>query len=109
MKIMQGAINIPLNETGRAQAEEVRDKLKGISFDAVIASPMDRAVETASIITGLSKDDIIKDKRIREFGFGKFENVEYSKMGPAMTLYWVLPELFPVPKQSRLFPLPPKG
>ena len=65
------------------------------SFDAVIASPMDRAVETASIISGLSRDDIIKDKRIREFGFGKFENVEYSKMGPAMSLYWMFPELFP--------------
>ena len=58
MRIMQGAINIPLNETGRAQAEEVRDKLKGISFDAVIASPMDRAVETASIITGLPKSSL---------------------------------------------------
>lgn len=103
-KIMQGAINIPLNENGRAQAEEVRDKLKGISFDAVIASPMDRAVETASIITGLPENDIIKDKRIREFGFGRFENVEYCKMGPAMTLYWILPELFPCPKTVETIP-----
>ena len=61
-KIMQGNVNIPLNETGRAQAAEVREMLKGISFDAVISSPMDRAVETASIITGFPKKDIIKDK-----------------------------------------------
>lgn len=51
---IQGQRDFPLNATGEAQAEEVKDKLRnlGISFARVYSSPLGRAVRTAEIVTG---------------------------------------------------------
>lgn len=103
-QIMQGLVNEPLNETGIAQAYEVKDKLAGIHFDAVISSPLDRAVKTASIIGDIPEEEVIKDDRIVEFSFGKYELMKYHKMGPVMTLYWMYPEIFPKPKTVESIP-----
>ena len=45
--VLQGRSDVPLNEAGRQQAEEVREA--GISFDLVYTSPLIRAVQTAEI------------------------------------------------------------
>lgn len=45
-----GRTELPLNETGRRQAQEAREKLKGVRIDRVVCSPMARAKETAAII-----------------------------------------------------------
>ncbi len=47
---LQGSSDIPLNETGRAQAREAVDTLAGTRWDAVVSSPLVRARETAQII-----------------------------------------------------------
>lgn len=47
---IQGSTDIPLNDTGRAQATETASLLTRRSFDAVVASPLVRAYETGSII-----------------------------------------------------------
>ncbi len=103
-RVMQGRIDEPLNETGREQAREVRDRLRDVKFDAVYASYLGRAVETASIIADIPANEIIKDDRIVEFSFGHYENREFKKLGPAMWLYWLLPELFPTPKTVESIP-----
>lgn len=97
-KKMQGRSDIPLNETGIAQAESVRKKIEGVSFDAVYASPLIRAVKTASIIGNVDSSQIITDERIIETDFGKYEGVGYYQMGLPMTLYWAFPEVFKAPK-----------
>ena len=97
-KLMQGRVDEPLNENGREQAKAARRSVSEVTFDAVYASPLDRAIETASIIGNISRDDVIKDERIIETDFGKYERCPYHKMGFLMTLYWALPEVFPAPK-----------
>jgi alpha-ribazole phosphatase/probable phosphoglycerate mutase len=97
-KLMQGRSDIPLNATGIAQAGTVRDKLKDYKFDAVYSSPLIRAVKTAQIISGVNEDEIIKDDRIIEANFGKYEMRKYSACGIPFSLYWTLPEIFPAPK-----------
>ncbi|MDO4977065.1 MAG: histidine phosphatase family protein [Eubacteriales bacterium] len=97
-KLMQGLIDEPLNETGIAQAKAARKQIGDVTFDAVYASPLDRAITTASIIGNVDKSEVIIDPRIIEADFGKYEQRKYWLMGPFMTLYWALPEVFPAPK-----------
>ncbi len=97
-KLMQGRTDEPLNETGIKQAQDARAKIGDIHFDAVYASPLDRAVTTGAIIGGINKDEVIIDERLIETDFGRYELKKYYLMGPAMTLYWALPEVFPAPK-----------
>ncbi|MCR5635474.1 MAG: histidine phosphatase family protein [Lachnospiraceae bacterium] len=96
-RLMQGLTDEPLNDTGRSQAEKMRKLIGDVKFDAVYASPLDRAGETASIISGFDRKDIIIDKRIIEADFGKYEKKPYGSLGIKMTAYWAFPELFKTP------------
>ena len=95
--LMQGLTDEPLNETGILQAKEARERIGEIRFDAVYASPLQRALLTASIIGGVEEEAVITDPRIIEADFGPYERRKYWMIGPAMTLYWALPEFFPAP------------
>lgn len=97
-KRMQGLTDEPLNDTGIAQAYARRDEIGDIRFDAVYASPLDRAITTGAIIGGIDRKAVIIDPRIIEADFGKYEKRRYYRMGLLMTLYWALPEIFPAPK-----------
>ncbi len=70
--ISQGRVNTELNETGRAQARELAQKLKGKKFDAYYVSPLSRARDTARIITD-GKADFIVDDLLIERSFGDFD------------------------------------
>lgn len=76
-KKIQGRINIPLNENGKNQAINLRNKLKNEHIDLIISSPLDRAFLTATIISD-GEIPIVKDNRIMERGLGNLEGV-YSK------------------------------
>ena len=97
-RMMQGRSDIPLNEVGIAQATARRKTLGDIKFDAVYSSPLIRAVKTAQIIGNVSEDEIIKDERIIEANFGKYELMNYYGTGIPMMLYWSFPELFKAPE-----------
>ena len=97
-RLMQGRTDMPLNETGIRQAEEAAKAVRDISFDAVYASPLNRAVRTASIISGMPEEKINTDGRLIETDFGKYEKRPYHLLGLGMTLYWALPEVFPAPR-----------
>ena len=98
---MQGQVEVPLNETGIAQAKQMRAILTSrhpdLHFDAVYASPLRRAIKTASILGDVPETEIRIDERLIETDFGRYENAHYYLMGPRMTLYWALPEVFPAP------------
>lgn len=96
-RLMQGLTDEPLNETGLMQAGKTRALIGDVRFDAVYASPLNRAIMTGSIIGGVDPSDVIIDPRIIEADFGKYEKRKYYLLGPAMTLYWALPEIFPAP------------
>ena len=49
---IQGSTDIPLNSAGRAQAAEAGVALRARHWDAIVASPLQRADETARIIAG---------------------------------------------------------
>ncbi|MEH6780705.1 MAG: histidine phosphatase family protein [Rhodoglobus sp.] len=47
---MQGSSDIPLNDTGRQQAQDAVEALRGTDWDVIVSSPLQRARETAQII-----------------------------------------------------------
>ena len=69
---IQGQTDIPLNERGRAQAGEIAELLAGAGpWSGVLASPLDRARTTGSIIAerlGLPQPEIVADLVERDFG-----------------------------------------
>lgn len=76
---IQGTTDIPLNETGRADALAAAALLAGEAHHAIYASPLVRAQETAQIIAdqlALSAPTTTPDMREREFGEGEGMLVE---------------------------------
>ena len=78
----QGQRDIPLNETGRAQAkrngEALRALLPEISNAYFVASPLGRARETMEIVRralGLSPERYAIDDRIKELNYGHWEGM----------------------------------
>lgn len=78
---LQGQSDIPLNETGVAQAESLRDQIRqrGLHFDAIYSSPLQRVRKTAEIIA--NGQPIIIDARLNERNAGQFEG------GPPSALF----------------------
>lgn len=81
-EITQGISDIPLNETGKAQARELAQKLNGRKFNAYYVSPLTRARQTAEIITN-GKADFVVDDLLKERSFGDLEGkrVDWSEVG----------------------------
>lgn len=71
---IQGTTDIPLNETGRADARFAAALLADGTHHAIYASPLVRAHETAQIIAGelgLGDPGLAPDMRERSFGEGE--------------------------------------
>jgi broad specificity phosphatase PhoE len=72
-KIIQGQLDIPLNETGEKQAKEVAEKFKKLKFDLAFSSDLMRAKRTAEIIGLEHKLAIETTNSLRERAFGEME------------------------------------
>jgi len=69
----QGSIDVPLNETGVAQARQAARNLSGHKFTRIISSPANRVLKTASFIAEASGAPIHIDADLMEFYVGSFE------------------------------------
>lgn len=77
---IQGSTDIPLNDTGRAQARAAAALLAGTCFDHVYASPLARARETAEIIAGeLGLPAPLVTVGMREHEFGAAEGLLWDE------------------------------
>jgi probable phosphoglycerate mutase len=77
---MQGQLNTPLSDLGRAQAAAVGRRLASHSFTAIYSSDLQRAWDTATPIAQASGHKIITEPRLRERTFGMFEGLTYPEM-----------------------------
>ena len=71
----QGQQDTPLNDRGRGQARGVAERLRGHRFDAVISSPLSRALDTARAIQTAAgrTDPVILEGGITEIHHGDWE------------------------------------
>ncbi len=71
LRKIQGVSDIPLNDTGRAQAAALGDILSKHRFDLIVSSPLSRAQETARIVAaklGMPAPLAIQDLIERNYG-----------------------------------------
>ena len=80
-QLYYGRLDVPINETGKEQAENTRKNLieLEIDYDKIYSSPMKRAYETAEIVN-YKNLEIEKDDELREMDFGIFEGLSYKEI-----------------------------
>ena len=71
-QVMQGQTQGELNDKGKAQARQVAERLASEHFDAVIASDLHRAIQTAEIIAAPHGLSVTTTPLLRERDWGSF-------------------------------------
>jgi len=71
-----GRSDIPLTDAGREQARHAAQQLKTAGVDAVIASPLIRARDTAQAIVDATGAPLTVDERLTEVDYGPFEGLD---------------------------------
>jgi len=88
----QGQSDVPLSALGKRQAELIAERLAGGKIDAVYASDLKRAWETASAIAGKSGLQVLPEPRLRELKFGVLEGLTFDEAQaqyPQMIATWL--------------------
>lgn len=70
---IQGSLDPPLNELGRAQARELAELVAGEGLQAVYTSDMLRARQTAEVVAERVGLDPVVEPRVRECAWGAWE------------------------------------
>lgn len=88
---IQGHTDIALNEKGRWQAERLASALASESIDAIYASDLMRAHDTALAVSRQTGVAVVADVGLRERHFGAFEGQTFSEIEtrwPEAALRW---------------------
>jgi uncharacterized phosphatase len=81
LHLVAGSWDVPLNETGRAQAAAVAELMATRQWDALYASPLSRALETGRAIgaaTGLGEPEL--EPRVVEQDYGTAEGMSEAEL-----------------------------
>jgi broad specificity phosphatase PhoE len=87
----QGQTDIPLDETGEAQAEYAAQRLATLRPTAIFASDLSRAQQTAAPLARLTGLPVTSDKALRERSGGDWEGLtdaEINERYPAERAAW---------------------
>ena len=86
-----GRLDAPLIDEGRQQAEEARENFDGTPLDVVVSSSLQRAIETARIVTGWPRDRMIIDDLAIERSFGEMEGLTQDEIRAVSYTHLTLP------------------
>ncbi|MGX5357374.1 MSMEG_4193 family putative phosphomutase [Kocuria sp. KH4] len=80
-KVLPGrAPGLHLSDHGRAQAEQVAERLAGVPVDAVLTSPLERTRETAQPTEARTGRTAVVDPGLLECDFGEWTGAELSRL-----------------------------
>ncbi|KAB1161727.1 histidine phosphatase family protein [Micromonospora sp. DT46] len=88
---VQGQTDVPLNDLGREQARTAAPLLAGLRPDAIVASDLSRAADTAGALAALTGLPVRTDPRLRERHFGSWQGLaltEAAERHPAEFARW---------------------
>jgi probable phosphoglycerate mutase len=77
---IQGNGDSPLTALGMAQADAIAERLAREPFEALVASDLGRAMQTAQCIARRTGHEVIPDPRLRERHFGEGEGLTYTEI-----------------------------
>lgn len=77
---LQGHLDIPLNDIGLWQAQQVAKALADESIAAIYSSDLQRAYATAQAIAQLNAAPLTADAQLRERSFGSFEGQTFKQI-----------------------------
>jgi broad specificity phosphatase PhoE len=94
---IQGHTDIPLNDTGIAQAHAAARRLAPEPIDRIVASPLARALDTARIAAEHLHRPLHVDAALKERAFGAFEggNIDAIKRAHGIPLEQPLSTILP--------------
>ncbi|MGE4560294.1 MAG: histidine phosphatase family protein [Desulfobulbus sp.] len=75
-----GQTDLPLNETGIRQAKRLGQALSAIPFDQVFSSPLNRARQTAALVSGRALTAIEPIEAFREINLGAWEGLSVAEV-----------------------------
>ena len=77
---IQGHLDIPLNDTGLWQAQQVAQALAGEDIDAIYSSDLQRAWATAQAIAQTTGAPLTPDQGLRERSFGMLQGRTFTEI-----------------------------
>lgn len=80
---IQGQSDVDLDDTGRQQAAVAADVLAGLRPDAIVASDLARAAQTAATLAGIVNLPVRHDQRLRERHFGDWQGMSGAEVAAA--------------------------
>lgn len=89
---VQGFTDTPLNDTGRAQAAELGERLAGAGIVSLWSSDLSRARETAEIVGARVGLPVRLDPRLREANRGRWEGsrfIDIQREEPELYQAWM--------------------
>src|SRR5262245_59241478 len=78
-EVFYGHEDLALSTHGAAQASALSAKLRGVRFEAVYASDLTRAIETAAIIAAPHRLEVQTIPALREMSLGILEGLPISE------------------------------
>ncbi|MCX6558512.1 MAG: histidine phosphatase family protein, partial [Candidatus Aminicenantes bacterium] len=97
---LQGRIDNPLNQKGRAEAARLAARLQCVNLDAIFSSPLQRAIETAAILNSFHNLPLTLIPEFSEIDLGEWEGLNYSQVRaqfPEIHQRWISDPDFPIP------------
>ena len=76
-----GRTDLPLTETGLAQAQKLADNAAGKNIEIIVVSPMIRARQTAQAVADRYNLPMVIDERLIEQDFGIYEGMDRGTPG----------------------------
>lgn len=79
-QVITGRLDEPLSDEGRALAHETAARVRFAEASLVVASPTRRAVETAILLTGRPRDEIVNDRLCVERDYGLLQGLDRQQV-----------------------------
>jgi alpha-ribazole phosphatase len=73
-----GRLDVPLSTAGRAQAAAIAETLRDARLDAIFASPLRRAIDTAAPLAEARALEVLTHDGLRELDFGALEGLTFD-------------------------------